>query len=349
MFPRLLSIFLDYKCNFSCEHCSVGSSPKISMPMPREIMVHGIMEFSKLPEAKVIGFTGGEATLSKENLLHGIELISKLNLTSRLVTNGWWAKNRQKARSFIKELKAAGLNELNTSYDQFHSPFMGVDPILNLVEEGLKQGLTVALSVVGSEESHFNGHKLKELIAERLGCEVKGLPKKFFLIEDRPAPIGSGSNLDVSKMEANSAIDLGCMEILKTLSLHPNGDLKACCGHTVFYSQDLILGNILRQKFSDIVKVSEKNIAYWLIHTLGPAKILEELGVEGKYSHICHACNVLLNQHREKFIIYLKDNKSKLFYEKIIMNGSVKSLAKQVIKNKEEVKKKVIDNQLHKA
>lgn len=343
MLPSLLSIFLDYKCNFSCDHCSVGSSPKVSMPMPLDVLIKGIDEFSKLEHARVAGFTGGEVTLSKDKLILGIQHAKSKGLITRLVINGWWAKNKQKAKAFIEELKHAGLDEINTSYDQYHSPFMGLEPILNLVEEGLAQELTVALAVVGHEDAEFNADRIKKEIGKRLKCDVNELPNRLFVIEDRPAPVGSGENLDVSNMKKTGAQDFGCTEILKTLSLHPNGELKGCCGHTVFYSEDLILGNIKEESVPEITSRAGENIAYWLIHTIGAKNILEMLGVQGEYSHVCHACHVLLNEHRTKFIEYLQQNKQLLFRDSVLMGGSIKKIAQGYLSKSEIFQAEVVE------
>ena len=39
MLPSLFSVFLDYRCNFACAHCSVGSNPRTVMPMPRSLLL----------------------------------------------------------------------------------------------------------------------------------------------------------------------------------------------------------------------------------------------------------------------------------------------------------------------
>lgn len=62
MIPSIIAFFVDYKCNFKCGHCSIGSCPDISSPMSREVFDAFFAQIGNLPSVKVLTFTGGEAT-----------------------------------------------------------------------------------------------------------------------------------------------------------------------------------------------------------------------------------------------------------------------------------------------
>lgn len=310
MIPSLLSVFLDYQCNFYCGHCSVGSSPKTKFPMPKAVLEKGITEFSSIPSAKIVVFTGGEATLRWDMLKYGIKLAKEMGLLTRLVSNSWWARSIERAKEKLEELKEVGLDEFNTSYDAYHAQFVSLEYPLNAVQAALETGFKgrVALSVILDKERRWSADKVRAALAERLGVSPSTLGEWVKVIEDLPTPTGTGEELGTWE-DGGIKTEVGCPEIVKTISLHPNGDVRACCGHAVFYTPHLTLGNLYRETLKEILSRAQKNIIYWWIHTRGPRGILKNLEVDGNYHSICHACQVLLTQHTSEMLAYVRENR----------------------------------------
>jgi organic radical activating enzyme len=337
MIPSLLSIFLDYHCNFECQHCSVGSSPRTKFPMPEEILMKAIDDAKEIPTIRVVVFTGGEPTLRKDVLLRGIRRVREAGYLCRVVSNGWWASTPEKAREMVAELKAAGLNELNTSYDDFHAPFASVDKIVNLVRAALEADLRVAVGVIADPRSTYGSSRMREELCRGLEMTAEQLEARVYLLEDYPTPSGTGESLDVTGLDARAKLEMGCPEVIKTLSVHPDGTVKVCCGHTQFYSKDLTLGSLREERLAEMVDRGKQNIVYWLVHMLGPKRILDQLGVGGTYSSICHACHVLFGNHREALIEYLEKNRDKLFVQDVLFSDNLKRIAEVIIQNKESI------------
>ena len=332
MQASLFSIFLDYWCNFECKHCSVGSSPKTIMPMPRELLDHAFEGLKDVPSARVVVFTGGEPTLRLDMLLEGIRMTKERGLICRVVTNGWWASSEKKADAMLGRLRDAGLDEINTSYDDFHEPFMRIGRIVHLVRAARKIGMRVGMGVIGDANSKYNAAKIRETLVTELGVTPEELDRNLALLDDGPAPTGAGSQLDVSEIDAGAKMDVGCTEILRTVSLHPNGGVKACCGHAMFYAPDLTVGNLNEESLPDILKRSRSNVLYWWLHMYGPKRILERLGVQGRYSHICHACNELLTTHRPALMAYLASNKEDIMLNDVLLSDNIKQAALIVLR-----------------
>lgn len=330
----LFSIFLDYWCNFECKHCSVGSSPKTILPMPREILDRAFEGLQAVPTARVVVFTGGEPTLRMDMLLEGIRMTKARQLMCRVVTNGWWASSEAKADAMMAQLCEAGLDEINTSYDDFHEPFMRVGRIVHLVRAARKVGMRVGMGVIGDARSRYNAERIRQALIDELGITREELDRSVLLLDDGPAPTGSGSDLDVSDIDAGEKLQLGCPEVLKTVSLHPNGGVKACCGHAMFYAPDLTIGNLAEEPLPDILKRTQGNVLYWWLHMFGPKRILERLGVEGSYSHICHACNELLTTHRPALMDYLASNKHDIMLNDVLLSDNVRRAAQIVLRQK---------------
>jgi MoaA/NifB/PqqE/SkfB family radical SAM enzyme len=337
MRPSLFSVFLDYWCNFECKHCSVGSSPKTIMPMPREILEKAFAGLAQVPTAQVVVFTGGEPTLRMEMLEEGIRMTKERGLLARVVTNGWWASSPEKAAEVVGRLRAAGLDEMNTSYDDFHAPFMKFSRIVNLVRASLAAGLQIGMGVILDNDATFDASEVRRRLAEGLDVAEDALKGRVHILEDRPTPTGNGKDLDVSRMAENEHALVGCPQIMSTVSLHPNGGVKACCGHAMFYAPDLTLGNLNDEGLPEILDRTGKNLLYWWIHMAGPKKILHELGVEGNHPHMCHACNDLLTTHRGKLLEHLEKNKNTIALNQVLLSGAVKQVARIAIQKKEEI------------
>ena len=341
MLPSLFSVFLDYRCNFECAHCSVGSNPRTVMPMPRSLLLKFFQEVREVPTARVVVFTGGEPTLRPDLLLEGITLAKEGNLLTRVVTNGYWAVTPERAEQFARQLREAGLDELNTSFDDFHAPFVRVERIANAIRAALAVGLRVALGVIVDKNAKYNSRTVREALAAALDVSVGELEKRVAIVDDYPAPTGTGSELDVAGLDGGDKLNVGCPQVLRTVSIHPNGLVKACCGHAMFYAPDLTVGNLLEESLADILKRGQTNLVYWWIHMLGPKKILEKLGVNGNYSHICHACHVLLSKHREEMLEYLAVNKDDILLNDVLLSDSVRRAAQLAVDRKDEIRSRL--------
>jgi organic radical activating enzyme len=337
MMPSLFSIFLDYWCNFECKHCSVGSSPRTILPMPREILDKAFEGLKAVPTAKVVVFTGGEPTLRLEMLLEGIRMAKEKGLRVRIVTNGWWASSIPKAQEMVGKLKAAGLDEINTSYDDFHMPFTKFNRIVNLVRVSHAAGLAIGMGVIADNDAKYNTKTIRAELSQGLGIPEDELDDYVTILEDKPAPTGTGASLDVSQLDAGKKLDLGCAEVMKTISIHPNGGVKVCCGHAMFYAKDLNLGNLNDESLTEMLKRGQGNLLYWWLHMLGPKRILEKIGVKGTYSHICHACNELLTKHRDAAIEYLVAHRNDVMANDVLLSDTMRHVAQVVLESKEDI------------
>ncbi len=337
MIPGLLSVFLDYRCNFACQHCSVGSSPKTIFPMPDDVLDAALSGVADVPSLRVVVFTGGEPTMRKGVLLASIARAKELGVITRIVTNAWWASTPEKADRWVGELRDAGLDELSTSWDDFHAPFAQFECVVNAVRAALAAGIRVALATINDRDATYSGATVRAAIADALETTVDEIDNLLFLVDDNPTPSGTAKDLDVSGMPNDSKLEIGCREVVHTLSVHPDGSVKACCGHEQFYAPDLTIGNLREETFAAIAARAQQNLLYWMIHSVGPKRMLEQLGVEGEYASICHACGVLLHEHRDELMDYLAANRDDVFVRDILFSDNVKRLAGVVARRKQEV------------
>lgn len=341
MLPTLFSVFLDYKCNFWCDHCSVGSSPRTVLPMSRELLDKFLDELPAVETAAVVAFTGGEATMRWDELVYAIGRVKEARMVSRLVTNGWWAKSPARAVGMTRELKKAGLDELSTSFDDFHEPFIGLSEIANLLRAGMEEDLRLALGVIVDKDARWDAGAVTGELARLLAMTEDELNDKVRIIYDYATPAGTGSTLDISGLDGGDKLDYGCAEVMRTISVHPTGQVKACCGHAMFYEPDLTIGSLKEESLADILDRAQHNVLYWWIHTVGPKRILDRLGVEGTYASICHACQVLLRDHREKLREFAVAHKNEIVTNDVLLADGLKRVAGKLIATEDDIRRQV--------
>ena len=59
-----------------------------------------------------VTFTGGEVLLLQKDILDLVAYATKLGKKTRIVSNGFWARNKASGRVLLAQLREAGLTEL---------------------------------------------------------------------------------------------------------------------------------------------------------------------------------------------------------------------------------------------
>ncbi|MCL1976882.1 MAG: radical SAM protein [Candidatus Bathyarchaeota archaeon] len=330
MIPQVATFFISYQCNFTCDHCSISSSPSAKTIMSDELMESIFEQIKKVPSFKVVVFTGGETTLQKEKLIKGLNISRGNGLLPRVVTNAWWATTKDAADKFVKELVVAGLNEINTSFDDYHAQFMSIDNIVHFAEAALNNGIKPAISTVIDNYSKYNSKYIQAYMAEKLNISPSEINKKIFFMESKPSFNGRGANLknDVDRIPTCSSRDeakigRGCSEVGRAISFHPDGTIKICCGHASRDVPDLSVGDLYSESLETILGKIRSNIVFWLIHTLGPSGMLEKLAVaKGNYFSPCDACYDLLVNYRKEMLEYVINHKDELLLNDVLLTDN---------------------------
>ncbi len=329
MIPTIGVVVITTKCNFVCEHCSVRNSPYGRYTITLNVLKKFIDELTSIPSVKVVVFTGGEPTLYLDELLHGIEYAHKKGFITRLVTNAWWARTYEEARKFLKMLREYGLDEISTSFDDFHAKFIKIENIANLVKAALENSLRVAIGVARLSDSHYDVEKIKKILSEKVGLSVTELEDKVVFIEDQPTPVGEAAKLYSTKFDKfehnNVKCELGCINIGRVLTLLPNGDIKVCCGHVIFQQENdpFLLGNIVNERLTEMVKKAQQTLFYWWLHFLGPRKILEKIGIRESYVSLCHACEAIIRKYANLVYEYMVKHKYEIFISDILLSDNI--------------------------
>lgn len=319
MIPSSLVFVYTYKCNFNCIHCSLSCKPANNDVIWEEIVYKVIDQAYYIPSIKLIVFTGGEPLLYKERIVNHIKYATTKGFYTRLVTNGWWARNIDTTEKYLQELVDSGLKEINISFDDFHFNYLknfgGINNLFNIVEISKNFGLTPLIGTIIYPGSKINVGYLKKALKE------KNLLEGVQFMEDYLFPLGRARkkcSIDMFIPGNNKEVFQPCREAGKALTVLPDGNITFCCGHILnTKAQDLItIANIIRDNItlSQIIDRMQRNVLFWLLYLEGPLSIFNRLDISHPVYRKCEACYLLATKYLRQ-LHKLADHKEAIWQE----------------------------------
>ena len=155
--PAILTFITTYTCTSACKNCCFQCSPKrkekLTVDEMKQYIDASIESYSRL---KLMVLTGGEPFIYGKKIEDIIQHASKAGLMTRIVSNGFWAKNYDSAYKRIQSLKEAGLTEINFSTGDDHLEFVPIKTIKNGALASLRQGMTVVINVEAAQDRKFD-------------------------------------------------------------------------------------------------------------------------------------------------------------------------------------------------
>ena len=150
---KTLRISLTNHCNLGCTYCvpsgEGNSNEKNDNPFDVGSLAMAVRTLHDMLELNTVRLTGGEPLLYRE-LIPFIEAIKKINIPGiKMTTNGYILAGK------AKELKAAGLTDINISLDAIEpdafymiSRRKNLSKVLDGIEESIDAGLKVKINCV---------------------------------------------------------------------------------------------------------------------------------------------------------------------------------------------------------
>ncbi|MEA9482827.1 radical SAM protein [Xanthomonas campestris] len=84
---KTLTFITTYRCTAACTQCCFESSPKVKGRLGRDEMIRALHDVkNRFKSLRVVVFTGGEATLLKDDLVAVIAEATSLGLVTRIVS-----------------------------------------------------------------------------------------------------------------------------------------------------------------------------------------------------------------------------------------------------------------------
>lgn len=332
--PHQLTILTTSKCTAACRHCCMNSGPDREETLSWEQLEGVLKQAMAELQLGVVIFAGGEPMLLGQTLYKAIKLLSDAGVGTRLVTNAYWATSPRVAMMKLKELRAAGLMELNISTDDYHQPFIKLQQVRYAYEAALELDFTaVVLANCGGPESELTPEKLKaefghykpmrmrfnengdanqhtiqkgeQLIVlsnaylQRLGRGVKE-------IRESELP---GAAKTAQELDEMAEVVGGCPWAIRSAAISPKGHLLSCCGFEVEDNPILDYGDLAKESLHDLLDKADNDLLSNMIGLLGPVKLMrmlqqrcpDEVSFPHTYRSYCEACHdlVMIPKNRE--------------------------------------------------
>ncbi|WP_439533923.1 radical SAM protein [Polymorphobacter sp.] len=306
--PYELGLMFTHRCPIACRHCGIESGPHNHATMPQPLALRLIAEAARLdPPPRTLVFTGGEAMMYPDRLEELLEACHDHGLPARVVTNGFWAKDRARGSALIHRLRLAGLDQLNFSADQWHLEFLPAETFRNAVAVARDAGYPIIVNLVlnapGDPVEHF--------------CALYGYPPDAVrvldddpdLAETPPADLFDRINLVPGRLVGmgraarypadhllSPLVDfaaLPCAEIVNRPVIYPDGAFQACCcagGKIAAFT----VGNVNDSPLDALFTQMRRRTHYRFINHFGPRALSEVLSggasLRQPCASICDAC-----------------------------------------------------------
>lgn len=120
------------RCNATCAHCIVESGPHRAGVMDPEVARAAIEGASRLPDVRLVVFTGGESFLHLDEILALCRFSGAQGMKTRVISNGYWARTPEAAAAMLERIVDQGVDQLVISFDAFHLPYIAPERVLNV-------------------------------------------------------------------------------------------------------------------------------------------------------------------------------------------------------------------------
>jgi len=270
-------------------------------------------EAKELRDIHVVVFTGGEPTLLADELFDAISAVSLEGVLTRIVTNACWADTDQSAQTMIRDLREAGLDEINFSMDDYHRVWVPLENVARAYHAAKGAGFSaVVLAVAEGPKSRVGA----DWIRANIDPDIAIVPQEVSTRSGGPAPSLDGTVYEVSthgytrvgrarRMRDDLVIPdpllsrqlFRCTEVMDVVVINSNNEVGACCGIQLHGNPVLTLGSLDHETFEGILEKGFQDHLLQAIRVLGPKYLLDLARMQDPtieprpfYCHICEIC-----------------------------------------------------------
>lgn len=291
--PTTLTILCTYQCTAACKQCCFESSPFVKGRLDKKTIIARIAEAKlSFPRLKVVVFSGGEAMLLREDLFEAIAYCTSLDLSTRIVSNGYWGKSIAVATETARKLQEAGLRELNISTGRDHQEWVPIQSVISAAKSVSDLGIYCLITVEneGPNRKIIDEIIKHPLIAPRIESQAIAVQSNSWM-PFRDTAENRGQSINIEDLRN------GCQQIFGTVVVTPHDNLSACCGLTLEHIPEMRLGKNDGTNMESLYSAQVNDFLKIWIHVEGPYSIIERV-MKGKAEthlkgivHICEACS----------------------------------------------------------
>ena len=292
----------DY-CPVGCAHCHSDCESESEYLIDINKLTSCIKKFSGFPDAKYVFCTGGEPFSCPSRLIKILKAINNCGLKSYTLTSGYWAKDLNNAKKFLK--KFPFIEIFGVSIDLYHTDKIGMERPINAIRASVALGYKTIVWIghMGLDDP-FRQLVLDEM-GEDLAVNVEvlyypllGRGRGFFLprLKDR----------DLSRPASDPCYMVGSPVILS------NGSIMSCCN--TIQANSIRNGNTFPLHIGDIADFMDATNKYIksqftkAIRTVGPVNMAIECKIDVPEEFngwdICRACEFLQAEQNYRRILY---------------------------------------------
>lgn len=310
--PQTLAVITTNRCNATCDHCISASSPERAETLTFAQIRKAVDEVNAINRLLNVTFSGGEPTLLGDELLESIAYCSDMGISTRVVTNGKWAKSPQVAARKIRELREVGLAELNVSCDDYHLRDIPIERVKYAWDaahgQGFKAVVLANASGVGAKitpdflESYLEGpiHRCYDESGLRLPLPEPASDGTLYLLSNSTLNLlGRGTELiPVERVKKRSLAQFQgyCDLAWRDMAITPSGEIGSCCGCEIDRNPVLRAGR-LEDGVLEALQRADDNVLIAAISVLGPSYLKQvveaarpDIRFRDCYSNACEIC-----------------------------------------------------------
>ncbi len=295
-----LGLLVTTRCTAACKHCCFGCTPKgdqlsgdVTMTLAE--MQSYVSQAARLTPGGIgrLGFSGGEPFLLRNDLVEIVRFARELG-TQRIECNTavYWANSYKAARQRLEPLRAAGLDRLTISTDDFHTEFIKLDNVRIALEVAQELGIDVALNSVVTKKTRSQAQILKQIGEAAANvehsewqCQPSGVANDFIPLDDL-------------------FLEPGIPHVpcpAPNFVIRPEGDAYFCCSPSG-WKPDLKLGNARHEPLETLWNRFRSREFNHILIQEGPAGFIPAIERDGRqhllhsrYVDVCHLCHHLLS------------------------------------------------------
>jgi hypothetical protein len=271
--PSYVAIMVSRRCNMSCGHCSVESSPHLKGE-PSETELLGYVRQAAAAGVRSLQLTGGEPMLREKVVLRLLRECKRLGLVTQITTNGFWGKSLDGARRYLKALRRAGLRALTVSYDRYHAEFQGPQAALNIARAAEEQAFSINVNVV----RELDEASLSALVTPFQG--VSSVRLRFYDMQT----VGRAREFAADTLRSEVG---GFCSAASFPAITDDARVTACNGPSYFSDADspLIVGSLRDASLPELFARHQQDPILDTIRTFGPIRLREELLKSPGFEH----------------------------------------------------------------
>jgi hypothetical protein len=287
-----IHFLLSYKCDSTCDHCFVYSSPQARGTFTLNQLKKVFSELPKIDTIEWIIFEGGEPFLFYPLMYEGVKMARDMGFKTGMVTNAYWATSEEDAELWLKPLRDLGISDITISDDEFHYEDKEASPAKHALGAAKKLGMPCG-----------SIHIDKPTIAE-------GIDKE----QGRGKPVIGGGAMFRGRAVEKLIEGLprrpweeftGCpyedLRDPKRVHLDAYGNIHLCQGLSMGNMWDVPLSKIVKQYDADSHPICRPLVKG------GPALLAKQHDVahEPEYVDACHMCYLVRLALIDRFPQYL--------------------------------------------